>query len=268
MSRVIHACAARPSSYVTLLGSGPSSVKVDTLITDPPFLLLSGKRRSSRPRLTHQAEVSRFPDTASYATFTHSWLHLALSHVKPEGTAVIFSNALGTSPIQKVMHSLNWEFEGLIPWAKWTTKGGPKSSFAHNNEILLRVCEHALVFRTPQTKRTPCTLSTGKLALWTYKNEEEGEKEEEKEKREEGSPLIHPSTKPQSMLQTLLQHLTLPGDTILDPFSGSGAISVAAKSLGRIPYAMELNESWARSSQVRLESHSTLQSGTTAKKYS
>jgi len=188
-------------------------------------------------------------------------MHLALAHVKPGGTAVIFSNALGTPPIQKVAASLKWEFEGLIPWAKWTTKGGASSGFAHNNETQLRVCEHALVFRTPQTKRLPCSLSSGKLALWTYKNEEEEEEDKvgvegEGKGWERRGPLpVHPSTKPQSMLKTLLQHLTLPGEAILDPFSGSGAISVAAKSLDRIPYAIELDKSWAHQSQARLASH-------------
>jgi len=43
----------------------------------------------------------------------------------------------------------------------------------------------------------------------------------------------HPCPKPLELMETLIRDFTDPGETILDPFAGSGTTGVAAKRLGR-----------------------------------
>jgi len=43
----------------------------------------------------------------------------------------------------------------------------------------------------------------------------------------------HPTTKPVGLINQLVQHYTLPGDTILDPFGGSGTLAEVAIKTGR-----------------------------------
>jgi site-specific DNA-methyltransferase (adenine-specific) len=43
----------------------------------------------------------------------------------------------------------------------------------------------------------------------------------------------HPHKKPVELIKLLIKHTTAEGDTVLDPFSGSGTTALAARELGR-----------------------------------
>lgn len=50
----------------------------------------------------------------------------------------------------------------------------------------------------------------------------------------------HPTTKPQTWMQRVVEVFSEPGDTILDPFAGSGSTLIAAESMGRSAVGIEL----------------------------
>lgn len=54
----------------------------------------------------------------------------------------------------------------------------------------------------------------------------------------------HPTQKPLTLMQALIRDFTDQGETILDPFAGSGTTLVAAKQLGRSPVGCEQNKEW------------------------
>lgn len=51
----------------------------------------------------------------------------------------------------------------------------------------------------------------------------------------------HPTMKPVRLMAYLMANSTEPGQTVLDPFCGSGTTLVAAEQLGRTCWAMELD---------------------------
>jgi site-specific DNA-methyltransferase (adenine-specific) len=63
---------------------------------------------------------------------------------------------------------------------------------------------------------------------------------------------VHPTEKPPGILEPLIRYSTKPGDTILDPFAGSGSSGVTAKALGRKAVLIEADEAYAEIAARRL----------------
>lgn len=69
---------------------------------------------------------------------------------------------------------------------------------------------------------------------------------------DQARPVVHPCPKPLKLMQKLVALFTDPGETILDPFMGSGTTLVAAKDLGRKAIGIEMNEAYCDVSAKRL----------------
>lgn len=67
-----------------------------------------------------------------------------------------------------------------------------------------------------------------------------------------GSELTHPTEKPVPLMQTLVESYSTPGDTILDPFMGSGTTGVACVETGRNFIGIEINEDYCNIARKRI----------------
>ncbi len=63
---------------------------------------------------------------------------------------------------------------------------------------------------------------------------------------------LHPTQKPVAMLSTIIQRFTDAGDTVFDPFLGSGTTLFAAKQTGRQAIGIELEERYCEIAARRL----------------
>ena len=68
----------------------------------------------------------------------------------------------------------------------------------------------------------------------------------------ERAERVHPAQKPESLMCALVSDFSDQGDTILDPFMGSGTTLVAAKRLGRKAIGIELEEKYCEIAAKRL----------------
>jgi site-specific DNA-methyltransferase (adenine-specific) len=68
-----------------------------------------------------------------------------------------------------------------------------------------------------------------------------------------GEKTGHETQKPLTLMEALIRDFTDPGETILDPFAGSGTTLVAAKRLGRSAIGMEMNNDYADAARKRIE---------------
>jgi site-specific DNA-methyltransferase (adenine-specific) len=64
---------------------------------------------------------------------------------------------------------------------------------------------------------------------------------------------IHPTQKPLEVMRWILSRFSNEGDTILDPFCGSGTTCVAAKILGRKYIGIEISPVYAEIARKRVE---------------
>lgn len=61
----------------------------------------------------------------------------------------------------------------------------------------------------------------------------------------------HPTVKPLSIIRTLVENSSVPGDLICDPFMGSGTTAVACKDLGRRFVGCDIDEGYVHTAKKR-----------------
>lgn len=64
---------------------------------------------------------------------------------------------------------------------------------------------------------------------------------------------LHPTQKPMSILLPMIETFSTPGGVVLDPFSGSGSSLLAAKTLGRSYFGIELDAGYHAIASKRLQ---------------
>lgn len=71
--------------------------------------------------------------------------------------------------------------------------------------------------------------------------------------RDKDVPKVHPTQKPQSILEKLITTFTDPGDVVIDPVAGSGSTLLAAHNLGRKAYGFEIKKDFCKAFHEQIE---------------
>lgn len=252
--------------------------KADVLITDPPYCLLERRRakgdlRDPKPikrKLDEDDAVPRFANLRAYRVFTQQWLSKAKDHaLKPSAWLVVFTNILGKSVIREVATSLQYQFVGEYLWAKVSSHdtisvpaAAASTSTKHatsgtiNKELLLRLYESALVFSPKGTLPMPPLGPSDKSIIWHVISGYHDDQSPGGNKAH-----AHPCHKPFAVLEPLIRQWSQPGQLILDPFAGSGAILDAALRIGdREVVGIEKLPHWANHANDLLLTHNDKQS--------
>jgi site-specific DNA-methyltransferase (adenine-specific) len=236
-ARILQGDATRAADWDRAL----AGERANALITDPPYCILtrrkkSGEVREKKDRKIERGPLRRFENVREYREFTRAWLKLAAERLVPTAAMVVWTNLLGKEPIIASAGELGWlNLRGEFVWGKRTREG-------NSGEEILRVVEVALVL----TRDAPAPAQTEDPAVpWAvvagYDDEQEGKRW--------GS---HPSHKPFGVLEPLIRAWSRPDRLVVDPFAGSGSIPLAAARLGRRAVGLELDEEWADVGQRRL----------------
>jgi site-specific DNA-methyltransferase (adenine-specific) len=241
MTTCVSGDARREQSYAAALGGE----RADVLMTDPPYCLLTRRRKTGELRDAHagrkieRGPVVRFKSVRKYRAFTQVWLPCAVSHLRAGAPLVIWTNFLGREPIKVVASSLGYHEAGEFLWAKKTTEHT-------GNEQLLRVYETALVLlREPLSPLAYADPPRCWCVAAGYDDDGEAT-------RWGG----HPNHKPFSVLEALLRGWSRPGQLVLDPFAGSGSIPAAALRLKRRAACIEIEPEWVARVLERLSAPS------------
>jgi site-specific DNA-methyltransferase (adenine-specific) len=230
-------------SYERALGGAAAQA----LVTDPPYCLLTRRRkegdlRDPKGRKIEGEPVIRFESVRDYRAFTDAWLPKAIEWLEPNAPLAIWTNFLGKEPILSAARAAGYgHLHGEYAWAKLPgERHGP--GLLRSNEELVRIYEVALVLlKAPPPPPPPDAPPLVWAAVAGYDDEGEATRW--------GS---HPNHKPFGVLEPLLRCWTRPGQTVLDPFAGSGSIPAAAQRLGRRPACIELRPEWAARVTSRL----------------
>ncbi len=217
--------------------------RAEALITDPPYCLLTRRRkggdlREAKGVKLDRGPVRRFETVREFRDFTRAWLSVAVTHLAEEAPLVVWMNLLGRAPLIEVCAALGYpHLLGEFVWAKRTREG-------NSGEELLRMVETALVFsRRPAPPQGADAPAIPWAAVAGYDDDGEAARW--------GN---HPNHKPFGVLEPLVRTWSRPGALVVDAFAGSGSIPSAAQRLARTPVSIELEPEWAARVAQRLAS--------------
>lgn len=203
-------------------------VAFDCLITDPPYsahvhrsAVSQSKRGGARKRelgFDCLSPVDR-AITGEAAARVKRW-------------SVIFSDVEGSSALRDSATESGAEYVRTLPWIRWSM---PQLSGDRPTTGL----EHLLVLWGSQAGKKSWN-GPGNLTHLANKC-----------LRGEGK---HKAEKPLDLCLDLVSWFSSPGETVFDPFAGSGTIGLACKILGRGYVGLERDKGWAAFAAIRLVS--------------
>lgn len=154
-----------------------------------------------------------------------------------------------------------------LVWDKTRTTG-----FLNANKMPLRRHEHILIFsssrHTYNPQKTPgkpwskrvarrTDLNYGHVASDTHEQASDGWRHPTSilAVPSGNAKSLHPTQKPVALLEWLIKTYTNPGDTILDPVSGSGTTAIAALNTSRKAVCIEKDRSYFEVMHKRVAEH-------------
>ena len=226
---------------------------VDLIFADPPYnLQLKGDLH--RPDQSKVDAVDddwdRFRDFETYDRFTKGWLAECRRILKDSGTLWVIGSYHNIFRVGTVVQDLGFWILNDVIWRKANPMPNFRGKrFTNAHETLIWAAKSAdqksYTFNYDAMKALNDDLQMRSDWLLPICNGGE------RLKTKDGSKL-HPTQKPEALLQRVLLAASHPGDVVLDPFFGTGTTGAAARRLGRNFIGIERDESYAAAARRRI----------------
>jgi site-specific DNA-methyltransferase (adenine-specific) len=115
--------------------------------------------------------------------------------------------------------------------------------------------EHILFFRKGGSYRSPAPMQKA-LSMLTKEEMQNWLVTAWTDIKGESTRLGHPAPFPEQLAERLIRLFSFAGDTVLDPFVGTGTTSVAALKAGRNSIGVEIETKYFRMAELRLQAAS------------
>lgn len=202
-------------------GMRQTTLKPSLVVTDPPYGVLPGGKRSS-----YCDDRFTWDNHEDLEFFTRSWFELTYAMLEENSFFYIFWSQkfikLGFD-IFKPSRVLIWHYKNLV--------NGGGGIFAYDYEPIF-------VVKKGQPKLVPGKHS----CILEYTKPQSNFKRDK---------LLHPTQKPLELIKHLIS--ISPGQLVFDPFMGSGTTAVAAKLLGRSYFGFESHKIYHKILEERLK---------------
>ena len=194
---------------------------VDLIVTDPPYRTISGGKKSTKWKSGYSTSVLSENDGK---IFEHNdinhldWLKESYRVLKNNSHIYIMTNLLNLFTIQQLAERVGFKTHNLLIWEK---------NNANANRWYMKNCEYVLFMRKGNAKtiNNPSSKTVHKF------NNIIGNK-------------LHPTEKPVELMELYILNSSKEGETVLDPFIGSGSTGVAAVNLNRKFIGIELDNNY------------------------
>ena len=227
---------------------------VDMIFADPPYnmQLGSGLTRPDHSVVDGVYDAwDRFDDFGAYDRFTRSWLGSARRVLKDDGTLWVIGSYHNIFRVGAALQDLGYWMLNDVVWRKSNPMPNFRGRrFTNAHETLIWCLKDKRQKRYTFNYEAMKSLNDGlqMRSDWTLPICAGAERL----KRQEDGKKAHPTQKPESLLHRVILAATKPGDTVLDPFFGTGTTGAVAKRLGRRYIGIERDADYAGFARERL----------------
>lgn len=197
-----------------------SDDSVDLIVTDPPYNLSTSRLiqfdTGRKPMSNNFGDWDRIAP-ARFIELLFQWSAEFYRVLRPGGSLYVFAGEAYISFFRKALISAGFRFKNTLVWSRPNPKPKPdKTSYvAACDFIMFAVMGHKYTFHY--------TAHNEMLSLITMPPAGGTER----------SKWGHPTQKPVDLITKLIEASSEPGDTVLDPFAGSGTTGEACINTGR-----------------------------------
>lgn len=213
---------------------------IDLIVADPPYNL--------NKDYGNQSDSKTF---AEYIQFTEDWTREAKRVLKPTGTIYVFMGFRFISYLYQILEkSQKLHFNNWICWYYTQGIGKTKGFSARHDDILMFTKTEKFTFnlddiRVPQKFYRSVNNMRGANPgdVWEFSHIHYCQENRQN----------HPTQKPEGLIERMVLASSNIGDTVLDPFSGSGTTIRVCQQLNRNCIGFELNSEYVQMTEVRLK---------------
>ena len=249
--KAVHKDVVRQGDCIALMEAMPEA-SVDMIFADPPYnLQLAGDLH--RPNNSKVDAVDdawdQFDSFAVYDDFTRRWLRAARRVLKDNGTLWVIGSYHNIFRVGTALQDLDYWILNDVVWRKTNPMPnfrGRRFTNAHETMIWAAKDKDArYTFNYDAMKRLNDDLQMRSDWLIPICSGGERLKNDKGEK-------AHPTQKPEALLHRVIMAATKPGETVLDPFFGSGTTGAVARKLGRHYVGLERDPDYIAVAQQRI----------------
>lgn len=189
-----------------------------------------------------------------YLQFTRKWIGACHKVMRDNGSIYISCTYHNLTEVMIVLKQLDFKINNVIVWQK--TNAMPnmtKRVFTHSTEFVVwAVKGKKWIFNYEELKKiNPERQKDGSAKqmrdVWSLPLVQGKERLRGKDGR-----ALHPTQKPEEMLKRIIIASSNKGDTVLDPFLGSGTTAFVAKKLSRNWIGIEKSKKYVDMAKKRL----------------
>jgi len=222
---------------------------VDLVITDPPFAIEFGAKRSNYNR-TQSRVLGGYNEILQeeYYDFTMKWMKEAYRALKEAGSMYVFSGWNNLKDILNVLDKLKFITINHIIW-KYQFGVATKKKFVTSHYHCIYVCKNDKKRKFFPYSRYNKDLKDDTNGSMHYKDKEDvWIIKREYWNGDEKTPTKLPA----ELIKKILMYSSEEGDIVLDPFLGSGQVAVVSKMLNRKYVGFEIVKEYYNFAQERL----------------
>ncbi len=217
-----HRIACGSASDLDLIGRLVEKTSIREILTDPPYGVAYVENKAHfkeiiSANLSNNTVIQgdQIQSDKEYAEFTEKWLKAITPHLDKYNTVYIFNSDVMMCALRHGMKAAGIYYSQLIIWIKNTIVVGRKD-YLPGHEIIA----YGWYGRHKMER------SKGKSLMFHPKP---------------SKSKLHPTMKPVGLLRKLILNSTKAGETVYDPFGGSGSTLMACEHTGRKCLMIEID---------------------------